>query len=127
MVMRAHVSASLTDFSSVQIVSDLKTLRTLAEYLLILDPVTFLGYLENLRAAESINSIWLFHDAAHTIFEQVYIRITNLACSQVSVRLPAAFQVCMEVNRICGCAKSLLHIALPLNKWVCPAGKEASV
>lgn len=54
-----------------QIVSDLKTLRTLAEYLLILDPVTFLGYLENLRAAESINSIWLFHDAAHTIFEQV--------------------------------------------------------
>ena len=56
---------------AVQIVSDLKTLRTLAEYLLILDPVTFLGYLENLRAAESINSIWLFHDAAHTIFEQV--------------------------------------------------------
>ena len=56
---------------TVQIVSDLKTLRTLAEYLLILDPVTFLGYLENLRAAESINSIWLFHDAAHTIFEQV--------------------------------------------------------
>ena len=55
----------------VQIVSDLKTLRALAEYLLILDPVTFLGYLENLRAAESINSIWLFHDAAHTIFEQV--------------------------------------------------------
>ena len=54
-----------------QIVNDLKTLRTLAEYLLILDPVTFLGYLENLRAAESINSIWLFHDAAHTIFEQV--------------------------------------------------------
>ena len=56
---------------TLQIVSDLKTLRTLAEYLLILDPVTFLGYLENLRAAESINSIWLFHDAAHTIFEQV--------------------------------------------------------
>ena len=56
---------------TMQIVSDLKTLRTLAEYLLILDPVTFLGYLENLRAAESINSIWLFHDAAHSIFEQV--------------------------------------------------------
>ena len=60
-------------YLAVQIVSDLKTLRTLAEYLLILDPVTFLGYLENLRAAESINSIWLFHDAAHTIFEQVKI------------------------------------------------------
>ena len=65
--------------SAVQIVSDLKTLRTLAEYLLILDPVTFLGYLENLRAAESINSIWLFHDAAHTIFEQVKRRDLGLA------------------------------------------------
>ena len=96
MVIRAHVCFSMTAFPSVQIVSDLKTLRTLAEYLLILDPVTFLGYLENLRAAESINSIWLFHDAAHTIFEQVCIRTTKLACSQTSVRLPAAFQVCWE-------------------------------
>ena len=100
MVIRAHVSASLTAFPSVQIVSDLKTLRTLAEYLLILDPVTFLGYLENLRAAESINSIWLFHDAAHTIFEQVCIRITKPACSQTSACLPAASQVCREVHDI---------------------------
>ena len=51
--------------------TDLRTLRTLAEYLLHLDAVTFLGYLESLRAAESVNSVWLFHDAAHTIFEQV--------------------------------------------------------
>ena len=73
LLLRLHLISSV-----VQIVSDLKTLRTLAEYLLILDPVTFLGYLENLRAAESINSIWLFHDAAHTIFEQVRYPLSSL-------------------------------------------------
>ena len=55
----------------VQLVQDLRTLRSLAEYLLRFDAVTFLMYLENLRATEGVNSVWLFHDAAHTIFEQV--------------------------------------------------------
>lgn len=54
-----------------QLVQDLRTLRSLAEYLLRFDAVTFLMYLENLRATEGVNSVWLFHDAAHTIFEQV--------------------------------------------------------
>ena len=54
----------------VQIVNDLRTLRSLAEYLLCFDAVTFLAYLESLRAGESINSVWLFHESAHTIFEQ---------------------------------------------------------
>jgi DNA excision repair protein ERCC-4 len=48
----------------------LRTLRSLAEYLLCFDAVTFLAYLESLRAGESINSVWLFHESAHTIFEQ---------------------------------------------------------
>jgi DNA excision repair protein ERCC-4 len=54
-----------------QVVADLRTLRTLGEHLLAFDAVTFLGYLEALRASESVNSVWLFHEAAHTIFEQV--------------------------------------------------------
>ena len=54
-----------------QIVSDLRALRTLAEHLLSFDAVTFLAYLDNLRITEGVASIWLFHDAAHTIFEQV--------------------------------------------------------
>ena len=54
-----------------QLVQDLKTLRALAAYLLRFDAVTFLMYLENLRATEGVTSVWLFHDAAHTIFEQV--------------------------------------------------------
>lgn len=54
-----------------QLVQDLRTLRALAEYLLRFDSVTFLMYLENLRATEGVTSVWLFHDAAHTIFEQV--------------------------------------------------------
>ncbi len=56
-------------------VADLRTLRTLAELLLRLDAVTFLGYLESLRASEAVGSVWLFHDAAHTIFEQAKRRV----------------------------------------------------
>jgi len=57
------------------VVADLRTLRTLAELLLRLDAVTFLGYLESLRASEAVGSVWLFHDAAHTIFEQAKRRV----------------------------------------------------
>lgn len=51
--------------------NNLRTLRNLAEYLLCYDAVTFLSYLESLRAGESVNSVWLFQEAAHTIFDQV--------------------------------------------------------
>ncbi len=61
-----------------QVVADLRTLRTLAELLLRLDGVTFLGYLESLRASEAVGSVWLFHDAAHTIFEQAKRRVWAL-------------------------------------------------
>ena len=53
-----------------QIVTDMRTLRSLAEFLLHLDAVTFLSYLDTLRATEGTRSLWLFHTAAHTIFEQ---------------------------------------------------------
>eukprot|EP00887_Chlorella_sp_A99_P005233 scaffold1.g5233.t1 len=62
-----------------QIVADLRTLRMLSTYLLRFDPVTFLAYLDTLRATEGINSIWLFQNAAHTIFEAAKSRVYALA------------------------------------------------
>lgn len=58
-----------------QIVADLRTLRTLATYLLRFDPVTYLAYLDNLRVTEGIKSVWLFHSAAHAIFESAKARV----------------------------------------------------
>jgi len=61
-----------------QIVADLRTLRTLATYLLRFDPVTYLAYLDNLRVTEGIKSVWLFHSAAHAIFESAKARVYQL-------------------------------------------------
>lgn len=47
-----------------QIVADLKTLRSLANYMLRFDAVTFFSYLETLRSTEGANSVWLFHSGA---------------------------------------------------------------
>ena len=44
-----------------QLVGDLRTLRGLALYMLRFDAVTFVSYLENLRATEGVKSVWLFH------------------------------------------------------------------
>ena len=54
-----------------QIVNDLRTLRELATALLRYDCVTFLTLLDTLRLSEGRNSVWLFHSAAHTIFQEV--------------------------------------------------------
>lgn len=58
-------------YSYTQVVRDLRTLRELASYLLRYDAVTFLAFLEGLRQSEGSRSVWLFHDAAHAIFDQV--------------------------------------------------------
>lgn len=50
---------------------DLRTLRQMALYLLHYDAVTFLSFLEGLRASEGKGCLWLFHDAAHVLFEMV--------------------------------------------------------
>lgn len=51
--------------------SDLRTLRELADALLRYDCVTFLTLLDTLRLSEGRGSVWLLHAAAHTIFEEV--------------------------------------------------------
>lgn len=58
-----------------QIVSDLRTLRVLATFLTKMDPITFLSYLETLRSMEGTRSAWLFHSAAHTVFEAAKSRV----------------------------------------------------
>ncbi|PSC75286.1 DNA repair endonuclease UVH1 [Micractinium conductrix] len=61
-----------------QIVADLRTLRSLASFMLRFDSVTFMSYLDNLRATEGTKSVWLFHSAAHTIFEAAKSRVYKL-------------------------------------------------
>ena len=61
-----------------QIVADLRTLRTLAGLLNKLDPVTFLNYLDTLRATEGTRCTWLFHSSAHTVFEAAKARVYRL-------------------------------------------------
>ena len=77
-----------------QIVYDLRTLRNLATYLLRYDAVTFLRYLETLRVAEGRESVWLYTDAAHTIFEQakrrVYVLRKNARGASASATLDGA-------------------------------------
>ncbi|KAI5065253.1 hypothetical protein GOP47_0019948 [Adiantum capillus-veneris] len=58
-----------------QLVSDLKTLRKLADYLLRYDAITFLKYLDTLRASEDVRSVWIFANPTHKIFELAKRRV----------------------------------------------------
>ena len=60
--------------------NDLRTVRSLAEALLRFDSITFLTHLEKLRATESVGALWLFHDATHTVFEQVLCQPLDRQC-----------------------------------------------
>lgn len=61
-----------------QIVADMRTLRSLANYLLKFDAITFLKYLENLRVTDGSKSAWMFHSAAHVIFEAAKGRVYKI-------------------------------------------------
>ncbi|KAK4758286.1 hypothetical protein SAY87_019587 [Trapa incisa] len=52
-----------------QLVSDLKTLRKLLDYLVRYDAVSFLKYLDTLRVSESFRSVWIFAESSYKIFE----------------------------------------------------------
>jgi DNA excision repair protein ERCC-4 len=58
-----------------QLVDDMRTLRSLANYLLKFDAVTFFRYLENLRSTDGTKSAWMFHSASHIIFEAAKKRV----------------------------------------------------
>ncbi|XP_010919791.1 DNA repair endonuclease UVH1 isoform X2 [Elaeis guineensis] len=58
-----------------QLVSDLKTLRKLLDYLVRYDAVTYLKYLDTLRVSEGVRSVWIFADSSHRIFELAKKRV----------------------------------------------------
>lgn len=58
-----------------QLVSDLKTLRKLLDYLVRYDAVTYLKYLDTLRVSESFRSVWIFAESSYKIFEYAKKRV----------------------------------------------------
>ncbi|EPS61217.1 hypothetical protein M569_13581, partial [Genlisea aurea] len=58
-----------------QLVSDLKTLRKLLDYLVRYDAVTYLKYLDSLRASESFRSVWILAESSYNIFEYAKKRV----------------------------------------------------
>lgn len=58
-----------------QLVSDLRTLRKLLDYLVRYDAVTYLKYLDTLRVSEGVRSVWMFAESSHKIFELAKRRV----------------------------------------------------
>lgn len=58
-----------------QLVSDLKTLRKLLDYLVRYDAVTYLKYLDTLRVSESFRSVWIFAESSYKIFDYAKKRV----------------------------------------------------
>ncbi|KAK9144875.1 hypothetical protein Sjap_004778 [Stephania japonica] len=64
-----------------QLVSDLRNLRKLLDYLIRYDAVTYLRYLDTLRVSEGVRSIWMFADSSHKIFDLAKKRVYRLVHS----------------------------------------------
>ncbi|CAI0417725.1 unnamed protein product [Linum tenue] len=64
-----------------QLVSDLKTLRKLLDYLVRYDAVSYLKYLDTLRVSESFRSVWIFAESSYKIFDYAKKRVYRLARS----------------------------------------------
>ncbi|XP_027193341.1 DNA repair endonuclease UVH1 isoform X3 [Cicer arietinum] len=64
-----------------QLVSDLKTLRKLLDYLVRYDAITYLKYLDTLRVSESFRSVWIFAEASYKIFDYAKKRVYHLVRS----------------------------------------------
>ncbi|KAL9663439.1 hypothetical protein QQ045_018825 [Rhodiola kirilowii] len=69
-----------------QLVTDLKTLRKLLDYLVRYDAVTYLKYLDSVRASESFRSVWIFAESSYKIFDYAKKRVYHLMRSD-GVRL----------------------------------------
>ncbi|XP_012070118.1 DNA repair endonuclease UVH1 isoform X2 [Jatropha curcas] len=67
-----------------QLVSDLKTLRKLLDYLVRYDAVSYLKYLDTLRVSESFRSVWIFAESSFKIFDYAKKRVYHLARSNNS-------------------------------------------
>ena len=67
-----------------QLVSDLRTLQRLLEYLLRYDCVKFWQYLDTLRASEGRRCFWLAADASNKLFECAERRVYKIGSSASS-------------------------------------------
>ncbi|KAK8957692.1 DNA repair endonuclease UVH1 [Platanthera zijinensis] len=61
-----------------QLVSDLRTLRKLLDYLVRYDAVTYLKYLDTLRVSEGVRSVWIFAESSYKIFEIAKKRVYQM-------------------------------------------------
>ncbi|KAL4326112.1 hypothetical protein GQ457_11G021810 [Hibiscus cannabinus] len=64
-----------------QLVSDLKTLRKLLDYLVRYDAVSYLKYLDTLRVSESFRSVWIFAESSYKVFDYAKKRVYLFARS----------------------------------------------
>ncbi|CAN1333848.1 DNA repair endonuclease UVH1 [Linum perenne] len=64
-----------------QLVSDLKTLRKLLDYLVRYDAVSYLKYLDTLRVSESYRSVWIFAQSSYKIFDYAKKRVYRFSRS----------------------------------------------
>ncbi|OMO95792.1 hypothetical protein CCACVL1_05267 [Corchorus capsularis] len=64
-----------------QLVSDLKTLRKLLDYLVRYDAVSYLKYLDTLRVSESFRSVWIFAESSYKIFDYAKKRVYRFSRS----------------------------------------------
>ncbi|KAH9616103.1 hypothetical protein KSS87_003022 [Heliosperma pusillum] len=67
-----------------QLVSDLKTLRKLLDYVVRYDAVTYLKYLDSLRVSENFRSVWIFAESSYKIFEYAKKRVYLFMRSEAS-------------------------------------------
>ncbi|OMP08206.1 hypothetical protein COLO4_06683 [Corchorus olitorius] len=70
-----------------QLVSDLKTLRKLLDYLVRYDAVSYLKYLDTLRVSESFRSVWIFAESSYKIFDYAKKRVYRLSRSDDTIKV----------------------------------------
>ncbi|XP_028762572.1 DNA repair endonuclease UVH1 isoform X2 [Neltuma alba] len=83
-----------------QLVSDLKTLRKLLDYLVRYDAITFLRYLDTLRVSESFRSVWIFAEGSYKIFDYAKKRVYRLERSD-GAKLNESNKIAKSKKRKC--------------------------
>ncbi|KAL0409282.1 UNVERIFIED_CONTAM: DNA repair endonuclease UVH1 [Sesamum radiatum] len=84
-----------------QLVSDLKTLRKLLDYLARYDAVTYLKYLDSLRASESFRSVWIFAESSYKIFEYAKKRVYHFSRSDSGKSIGLSTGASIKKRKLC--------------------------
>ncbi|KAK4400488.1 DNA repair endonuclease UVH1 [Sesamum angolense] len=84
-----------------QLVSDLKTLRKLLDYLARYDAVTYLKYLDSLRASESFRSVWIFAESSYKIFEYAKKRVYHFSRSDSGKSIGLSTSASIKKRKLC--------------------------